>query len=247
MKEVVKSLQERAQLLVMEMPVSRAAEAIRGAAERGLRDGSTGQLIPMRAPMRVVPAAGTVRPEVKKAPERVRLEQVWAVADAGVGATAAPAKAAAPAKTAASAKAVATETRPAGHRDEDLVFYRKHTEALLRRYLQLSLTSGRVPSLMGREIFRGRSSHYRTSTLEDVVIFCYDVERRLERLRPVEQRLLSRIAMQRYTQAEAAVMMGLSLRHTVRQYGQALDALTRMLLEAGLLKPLFGCQETEVG
>lgn len=224
MKEVVRNLQGRAKLLVMEMPVSRAAEAIRGAAERGLRDGSTGQLIPMRPPMRVVRTAPTARPEGKKAPERVRLEQVWAVADAA-----------------------AAEVGSSGHREEDLVFYRKHTEALLRRYLQLSLTSGRVPSLMGREIFRGRSSHYRTSTLEDVVIFCYDVEQRLGKLRPVEQRLLSRIAMQRYTQAEAAVMMGLSLRHTVRQYGQALDKLTRLLLEAGLLKPLFGCQGTEVG
>jgi hypothetical protein len=227
MKDVVMGLQERAKLLVMEMPVSRAAEAIRGAAERGLRDGSTGQLIRMRAPMRVVP-------EEKKAPERVRLERVWAVEDtvAGAGGT----------------RQVAGDTaRPEGTRDEDLVFYRKHTEALLRRYLQLSLTSGRVPSLMGREIFRGRSSHYRTSTLEDVVIFCYDVEQRLGKLRPVEQRLLSRIAMQRYTQAETAVMMGLSLRHMVRQYGQALDALTRLLLEAGLLKPLFGCQGTEAG
>ena len=43
----------------------------------------------------------------------------------------------------------------------ELAFYRKYTEAMLRRYLRLSMEVGRVPSLMGREMFRGHVSHYK--------------------------------------------------------------------------------------
>ncbi len=32
----------------------------------------------------------------------------------------------------------------------ELAFYRKYTEGMLRRYLRLSMLSGRVPSLLGR-------------------------------------------------------------------------------------------------
>jgi predicted DNA-binding protein (UPF0251 family) len=48
--------------------------------------------------------------------------------------------------------------------------------------------------------------------------------------------------MQHYTQEEAAMMLGLSLRHTIRLYQQALDRLTEMLLEVKLLDPLKSCQ-----
>jgi len=37
-------------------------------------------------------------------------------------------------------------------------------------------------------------------------------------------------------------MLGLSLRNCIRQYGYALDALTEMFLEAGMLEPLKSCQ-----
>jgi hypothetical protein len=110
----------------------------------------------------------------------------------------------------------------------ELAFYRKYTEAMLRRYLRYSMQAGRVPSLLGRELFQGNVTSYRLHSFEDAVIFCFDVEKR--------------IALQQYSQGEAAGMLGLSLRNAIRQYGRALDRLTGMFLEAEMLEPLKSCQ-----
>ncbi len=124
----------------------------------------------------------------------------------------------------------------------ELAFYRKYTEGMLRRYLRLSMQAGRVPSLLGRELFQGNISSYKVHGFEDAVIFCFDVEKRLGRLQVMDQQLIKRIALQQYTQGEAAGMLGLSLRNCIRQYGRALDRLTEMFLEARLLEPLKSCQ-----
>lgn len=124
----------------------------------------------------------------------------------------------------------------------ELAFYRKYTEGMLRRYLRLSMLSGRVPSLLGRELFRGNVTSYRVHGFEDAVIFCFDVEKRLGRLQVMDQQLIKRIALQEYTQGEAAGMLGLSLRNCIRHYGRALDRLTVMFLAAGMLEPLKSCQ-----
>ena len=124
----------------------------------------------------------------------------------------------------------------------ELAFYRKYTEAMLRRYLRLSIQAGRVPSLLGREMFRGHVTSYRMHSFEDAVVFCFDVEKRLGRLTVMNQQLIKRIALQEYTQGEAAGMLGLSLRNSIRQYGYALDLLTEMFLEAKMLEPLKSCQ-----
>jgi DNA-directed RNA polymerase specialized sigma24 family protein len=76
-----------------------------------------------------------------------------------------------------------------------------------------------------------------------VVIFCYDVEKRLGRLEPMEQQLIKRVALQRYTCGEAAGMLGLTPRSCHRYYGEAVDRLTGMFLEAEMLEPLKCCQE----
>jgi hypothetical protein len=125
----------------------------------------------------------------------------------------------------------------------ELGFYRKYTEAMLRRYLRLSMEAGRVPSVMGREMFRGHVTSYKVRSFEDVVIFCIDVERCLGRLRRQDQQLIQRIALQEYTQGEAAPLLGLSLRQCAVRYGQAVDRLTEILLQTGLLEPLKSCQE----
>jgi len=124
----------------------------------------------------------------------------------------------------------------------ELAFYRKYTESMLRKYLRISIQSGRVPSLLGRELFRGHVSSYKLHSFEDAVIFCFDVEKRLGRLTVMNQQLIKRIGLQEYTQGEAAGMLGLSLRSCIRQYGYALDELTEMFLEAGMLEPLKSCQ-----
>jgi len=119
-----------------------------------------------------------------------------------------------------------------------LAFYRKYTEALLRRYIKLSFEGGRVPSLLGRELFRGKVSNYRVSGFDDVVIFVQDVEKCVANLGWAQQHLVRRIAFEEYTQGETAAMLGIHLRTVIRQYADALDKLTWMLLDRRLLEPL---------
>jgi hypothetical protein len=56
-------------------------------------------------------------------------------------------------------------------RDADIWLYRERTIALLRRYLRISIEVGRLPSLLGRELFRSKVTSYRMSSFEDGVIF----------------------------------------------------------------------------
>ena len=124
----------------------------------------------------------------------------------------------------------------------ELAFYRKYTEAMLRRYMRLSMEAGRAPSLLGREMFRGKVTNYRVHGFDDVVIFVHDVEKCLAKLDEGQQYLIRRIALQEYTQGETAGMMGVGLRTIVRRYAEALDLLTKIFLERNLLEPLKACQ-----
>ena len=119
---------------------------------------------------------------------------------------------------------------------QGLAFYRKYTEAMLRRFMRLSMRVGRMPSLLGQDVFRGKMSTYRISSFEDAVIFVHDMEKCLEKLDAFSQNLITRIALQEYTQGEAAHLLGVSLRTIVRRYGEALDDLTQILLDRRLMK-----------
>src|SRR5947208_834324 len=66
--------------------------------------------------------------------------------------------------------------------EPDTWLYRERTVALLRRFLRISLEVGRLPSLLGRELFRSKVTSYRMSSFEDGVIFVHDVERALEQI-----------------------------------------------------------------
>jgi hypothetical protein len=125
----------------------------------------------------------------------------------------------------------------------ELAFYRKYTEGLLRRYVKLSMEAGRAPSLLGREMFRGKVTNYRVRSFEDVVIFVHDVETCLKKLDEGQQHLIRRIALQEFTQAETSSLLGLSLRTVHRRYADALDELTEIFLERKLLEPSKACQE----
>jgi hypothetical protein len=126
-------------------------------------------------------------------------------------------------------------------------FYRSYTEAMLRRYGVLSMESGRVPSMLGREMFRGKVTHYRVHGFDDVVIFVHDVERCIQLLTPEQQRLIVRIGVQEYTFGEAAGMLGLSLRSIQRRYFEAVDELTGIFLKRRLLERIAAksCQEDD--
>src|SRR3954453_12894411 len=89
---------------------------------------------------------------------------------------------------------------------EELAFYRKHTQLMLRRFMHMSMEMGRTPSLLGQEVFRGRVSSYRLRSFEDAVIFVFDIEKCLKKLDHVQQELIGRIALQEYTQGETAAL-----------------------------------------
>lgn len=131
--------------------------------------------------------------------------------------------------------ATTAEPWPDALPDVSLAFYRKHTESLLRRYLYASMQVGRAPSILGDPIGRGWVSSRPIRTFEDAVIFVLDVEKCLDRLGALDRQMLSRIVLQEYTQSEAAVLLGMSVRAVSYKFPQALDRLTERLLASGLL------------
>jgi len=135
----------------------------------------------------------------------------------------------------------AVQPKPA--RAASLDLYRKYTEALLRRYSQMAMETGRVPSLLGRELFRGKVTNYVVRGFDDVVIFVHDVEHCLDELENAPLQLIERIALQEYTLEETAAMLGLPVWTVSRQYGHALDQVTEMFLTRGMLERLICCQE----
>jgi hypothetical protein len=128
------------------------------------------------------------------------------------------------------------ETKPvAAGPAVSLAFYRKHTESMLRRYLYASMQVGRAPSILGDPIARGWVSSRPIRTFEDAVIFVLDVENCLNHLGSLDRQMLCRIVIQEYTQAEAATLLGMSVRAICYKFPQAVDRLTEKLLVAGLL------------
>ncbi|MGA8731761.1 MAG: sigma factor-like helix-turn-helix DNA-binding protein [Terracidiphilus sp.] len=116
-----------------------------------------------------------------------------------------------------------------------MAFYRKHTEKMLRRYLYASMQVGRAPSILGDPVGRGWVSSRPVRTFEDAVIFVLDVEKCLNQLGPLDRKMLSRIVLQEYTQAETATLLGMSVRTVCYRFPQAVDRLTEKLLQAGIL------------
>jgi DNA-directed RNA polymerase specialized sigma24 family protein len=87
--------------------------------------------------------------------------------------------------------------------------YRDRT--FLRRYYRISIEAGRLPSLLGRELFRTMATRYRVSTFEDALIFVRDVERRLEQLDDFERKPLLRVVGEDHTQDEAGQLLGVAV------------------------------------
>ncbi len=129
-------------------------------------------------------------------------------------------------------------SQPEAGDDSDLWLYRDRTSALLRRYLRFSIEVGRLPSLLGRELFRSRVTSYRAATFEDAVIFVHDVQKCLAQLDEFEKKLIARVVFQDYTQDEAARLMGVQRKTVGRRYPETLDRLSGIFLDDGLLAPL---------
>jgi len=118
--------------------------------------------------------------------------------------------------------------------------YRSRTVGMLRRYMQVSIETGRLPSVLGREFFRAKVTSYRVGTFEDRVIFVHDMEICLERLDEFSRQLIARHVLQEHDQEATARLLHCGER-TVRTYVPvALDLLSEILLEVGLMERLDG-------
>jgi DNA-directed RNA polymerase specialized sigma24 family protein len=123
-----------------------------------------------------------------------------------------------------------------GHKPpENLAFYRRHTENLLRRYLYASSQVGRAPSILIDPVGRGWASSRPIKTFEDAVIFVLDIESCIDQLEYLDRELLSRVVLQDYTQEETAMMLGIGMRTIGYRFPLAVDRLTEKLLAADLL------------
>lgn len=122
--------------------------------------------------------------------------------------------------------------------DPDIWLYRKKTTALLRRYMQWSLEAGRVPSLLGRELFRAKISAFTATTFEAKVIFLHDIERCLGRLQSFDRQLIARVVLQEYDHETAARILQCTRKTLERRLPELIDELSESLLKTDLLERL---------
>ncbi len=123
-------------------------------------------------------------------------------------------------------------------RSPDLWLYRGRTTALLRRYMRLSLETGRLPSVLGRELFRAKVTSYTSVTFEDRVIFVHDVEGCLERLASFDQEIIARVVLQEYDHERAARLIHCTRKTIERRLPELLDELSEEFLKVRLLVAL---------
>lgn len=128
-------------------------------------------------------------------------------------------------------------------RDPDLWLYRKKTTALLRRYMRWSLEAGRVPSLLGRELFRTKLSSYSATTFEARVIFLHDVELCLERLKSFDRQIIARVVLQEHDHEAAARLLQCDRKTIERRLPELIDELSDAFLKAELLERLPETEE----
>jgi len=120
----------------------------------------------------------------------------------------------------------------------DMWPYRTRTASLLRKYGRAAVEVGRLPSLLGREFFRARVTSYSMANFEDVVIFVADMEQALEKLSVMEKRIVALGVLEEYTVPEVSRLLQCPQRTVERQLHDALDHLSWILLEGGILERL---------
>jgi hypothetical protein len=125
--------------------------------------------------------------------------------------------------------------------DSPWAIYRNHTVVLLRKYFRMSLEVGRMPSLLGGELFRAKVTAYKVHTFEDSVIFVHDMEQTLQRLDGLSQLLIARIYFEEFSHDEVAAEFRLTRRQVIRRTFETLDRTTAILIESGLLQRF--CEE----
>ena len=117
-------------------------------------------------------------------------------------------------------------------------FERTRTMALLHRFMRTALSAGRMPSLVGREIFRARVRARPSGAFEDAVLFVCDVEKCLALLEPLEQRMIAFCVLENRSEWEASRHFHASQGFVSRHLGHALDTLHATFCQRGILPSL---------
>ena len=130
------------------------------------------------------------------------------------------------------------------HRNErgqfrsELFQYRYETVAMLQKYFSISLALGRLPSVLGGEMFRSKVTSYRVATFEDLAIYVVDMGACLDRLGEGSRKFIALHVFQDYSIDEAAMKIGCHRATAWRVYSDALDEMSEILLRFGLLEPM---------
>lgn len=122
-------------------------------------------------------------------------------------------------------------------------YERMRTIALLHRFFRTALLMGRMPSLLGREVFRARTTHQPAQAFENSLVFVCDVERCLASLEQADQRLIAMCVFEDWSEWEAARRCGQPQADVSRRLAYALDLLHDVFCRLGLLRPMA----TELG
>jgi hypothetical protein len=121
-------------------------------------------------------------------------------------------------------------------REQERRVYRGRTVAMLRRYMRYAIETGRLPSLLGREFFRAKVTKYTVVTFEDRVIFVHDMETCLDRLDEFLRQVIARHILQEHDQVATGRLLQCTERTVRRLTPLALDQLSEILLEVGLME-----------
>ncbi len=141
--------------------------------------------------------------------------------------------------TIASEERVASESREDDWESErERKIYRARTVGMLRRYMRYSIETGRLPSLLGREFFRAKVTSYTVVTFEDRVIFVHDMETCLEKLDEFSRQIVARHILQEHDRWATARLLNCHEKTVRRLTPLALDMLSEILLDVGLLERL---------
>lgn len=114
----------------------------------------------------------------------------------------------------------------------------EQAKRVLHQFYRACLQIGRMPSVLGGEIFRSRPENHRPSALEDLVAKVVDVERFLEGLEPFERRVVGMVVLRGYSEHFAARRLRRSQSEVSRAYWRGILALYGTLERCGYLQAL---------
>ena len=118
----------------------------------------------------------------------------------------------------------------------EIICFRRQTLATLRHFFELSCQVGRLPSLLGRELFRAKVSHHAIPSFEAQALFVHDVELCLARLSEEHAEMIQLIGAYDFSHEEIGAMLRRSRSWVSCRVAEALDALAELFLQAGVLR-----------